>query len=93
MGRMNLAAAAAVALTLAGAPLLAQTYSDSYAFLKGVRERDAAVQAIERVLADGDADRTAALMGSLLSAATFVDRASVEAVSASPGTNQATAVT
>ena len=43
MGRMNLAVAAAVALVLAGAPLLAQGYSDAYAFLKGVRDRDAQV--------------------------------------------------
>lgn len=42
MARNRFAAAAAVALVLAGAPLLAQTYSDTYTFLKGVRERDAA---------------------------------------------------
>ena len=48
MGRKTFAAAA-VALVLAGTPLLAQTYSDTYAFLKGVRERDAA--AVEGLVA------------------------------------------
>ena len=49
MGRTNLAATAVVALALAGAPLLAQGYSDAYAFLKGVRERDG--QAVESLVA------------------------------------------